>query len=66
MMKHIAWLRRIDSLCASLNAGLTAVAVVLTVVFAIQLTVRTATLLNNAQQQLAAYGGNTLQSSIVN
>jgi hypothetical protein len=65
-MNCIAWIRRIEGLCARLNAGLTAVAVVLTVVFTVQSTIRAAITLNDAQQQLAAYVDETLLSSITN
>lgn len=48
MMKSIVWLTRIDRICGQLNAGLTAVAVALSILLAIQLTVRAAIVLSDA------------------
>jgi len=66
MTKCIAWFRRLDGFCARLNSGLAAVAVALTVLVVVQLTVRAETALNDAQQQLAAQGDYALLTPAVN
>lgn len=48
MMKSVEWITRVDRLCARLNSGLTAVAVALSILLAVQLTVRAATTFNDA------------------
>lgn len=47
MIKSVVWLTRVDRLCGRLNSGLTAVVVALTIVLALQLTVRAAVALND-------------------
>ena len=64
MTKCVAWFRRIDRLCARLNAGLMAVTVALSIVLAVQLTVRASILLDDAQQQLAVHGDLTALSVV--
>ena len=66
MMKCMVWFRRIDALCARLNAGLTAVAVALSIVFAIVLTVRASVMLDDVQQQLAAHGNYAVLNASAN
>lgn len=66
MMKCVAWFRRVDRLCAQLNAGLAAVAIALSVVLAIQLTARASILLGDAQAQIAMHGDYTVLTAATN
>jgi hypothetical protein len=66
MTKCIAWFRRLDGFCARLNSGLAAVAVALTVLVVVQLTIHAETTLDDAQQQLAAQGDAGFLSPVVN
>lgn len=59
-------IRLIESLHARLNSPLTKLAVVLTIVLAVQLTIRATITLDDAQQQLAAYVDETLLITITN
>ncbi|HVA35650.1 MAG TPA: hypothetical protein VNG52_05390 [Stellaceae bacterium] len=66
MTKCIAWFRRLDGVCARLNSGLAAVAVVLSVLVVVQLTVRAETMLDDAQQRLAVPGEYALVTPVGN
>jgi len=57
MSKRFRWLLYVDQFCERLNAGLSAVAVVLAAIVIVQLTMHTGAMLDDEQQWLFATEG---------
>ena len=60
MSKRFRWLLYVDQFCARLNAGLSAMAVVLATIVIVQLTMHTGAMLDENQQWLFAAEGYAL------